>query len=134
MTDEKFIPNANQIRLLERARKLRYDYTDVMLCKGIVARNTFYRYLRKSAFAEWWAGEAQSYFARCLPEVYASMHKGAKGKQLVPGTADRRLMLERFDKHFQPSARAEVDAAPGLLSVLEQMAARANKAEDKADK
>jgi hypothetical protein len=125
MTDEKFIPNANQIRLLERARKLRYNCTDIVLCKGIVARNTFYRYLRKSAFAEWWAGEAQSYFARYLPEVYASMYEAAT--QPVRGTADRRLFLKRFDKHFQPGARVEVDATPGLLASLESMAKRANK-------
>jgi hypothetical protein len=101
-------PSENQKRVLAAAQDDGYEQTIEKMCDVAgINRRTYYRWFDDQGFLDWWQYEADKYFIRQLPRVQraavkASLEKGAPGS-----VADRKLVLERFDKGFAPRTRQE---------------------------
>jgi len=74
-------------------------------------RETWYAWMGVPEFAKWWEAEAQKHFMQLLPKIYGAMCRAATGKgglDLSRGAADRKTILERFDRGFVPRSSKEI--------------------------
>ena len=72
---------------------------------GMVSRT--YRYwFDDPGFAQWWHEQAEEHFGRLLPKAWGLVWGAANGDR-GGSAADRKLLIERFDKGFAPKHRSE---------------------------
>ena len=107
-----FRPTPKQRRLLAAMQETAYAGTLRTACeKTGVAQSTVDRWFTRPGFAEWWLAEAQHFFTRELPRVYAVLLDQAfNGGPSGSGTAAK-LFLDRFDPGYGPNARQKPEPA-----------------------
>lgn len=100
-------PSEKQIKLLHLSQEGSYRESITSLTeKAGINRRTFYAWLDKPEFAEWWIASSHKWHALHLPEIHSAGMRSAKG-EVVAGAADRKLMLELLDKQYAPRTRNE---------------------------
>ena len=124
-THTGFQPSPAQLAALKTWQDKDYDCT---VAEGMLgaerARETWYAWMGLPEFASWWEAEARKHFMRLMPRIYAAMCKAATGKgglDLSRGAADRKTLLERFDKGFVPRSRQDITGDVGLSLDLTAM-------------
>ena len=108
----EYQPTVRQRRLLAALQETAYagDMREACQKAGVTA-GAFDRWFSRPDFADWWLAEAERFFARELPRVYAVLLDQAfKGGPSGSGTAAK-LFLDRFDRNFGQSARRNGEPA-----------------------
>lgn len=120
-----FEPTERQQRTLAAFQEGGYADTVLEACRaaGVDAGN-YYRWFDKPGFAAWWQAEAEAWFGRQLPRVQAAMLRAAGGEEM-PGSPDRKLFLERYDRKYAPRSKQELDLGDRAGAVLEALLAKA---------
>jgi len=118
-------PDGQQRAALSVAQRAEYrlSYKEIAEKSGL-GLSTLMGWFKVRAFAKWWQAQADGFFARKMPEIYAATFDRATGKGKKKGDhRDAKLMLERFDKSYVPrSAQAMVSKiGPADADTLAQL-------------
>lgn len=122
------------MKALELAQKEKYDISGAEIGRRLGKHPALFRRWtwRYPGFVRWWYDEAELFFQRRLPAVYAQMFLRATGKTARGSYHDAKLILERFDRGYMPRS-AQVVAAkiahgkarPADLEAIDQILAQA---------
>lgn len=117
----QFEPNDNQQHFLRVCQDNAYSKGIAACCRDAeIHRDTYYKWTLDLGFVAWWREQADRWFARQLPKVQGAILRSAAGQNL-PGSRDRKLFLERYDKQYTPRHRQELQVSGKLdLSTMTQ--------------
>ena len=105
-------PSERQKGLMTLAQEGSYEKAIVTLCEEAgISNRTYYDWQDNENFQDWWIVSAKKWLGSRLPEVYNSLLKAAtttKGAA-VPGSADRKTILELLDKGYASRGRVDVN-------------------------
>jgi len=82
----------------------------MLLKKAGHSKANWYHWLSKTGFMAWWTRSLDEFHLHTgIPEVHKAIFKRARRDS----SADAKLYLERFDKDYKPTVRAEIDIFAG---------------------
>ncbi len=93
----------------------------VKLCPAAgIGTSTYYRWFDCPEFRVWWKGEFDKWAAHQLPRILAAAIASAVGRDSAGSPADRKLLLERYDKGYQPTSKQKIEGHVTHSAVIAQ--------------
>ncbi len=106
-------PTQKQRRALRYAREHAWDYQVTEMATEIgIARRTYYKWFETAGFRDWWQREWERFFAIRMGRLWGRVFAAACGEERKPFQAYAKLLIERFDRGWEPRSSREQPDAP----------------------